>query len=87
MTYFDQQSNRFIYKLVTKRQKFDKPTHGKLELSLQRDNNTWNAINSEKRVIRKLGGGYEQIPWPAGHFDFFQTFCRAQEQQKTHSNR
>ena len=34
VTYFDQQHQRFVYNLVTKRRFFQKPTYGPLELSL-----------------------------------------------------
>ena len=35
VTYFDQQRQRFIYNLVTKRRFFHRPTFESLELSLQ----------------------------------------------------
>ena len=64
VTYFDQEHQRFIYNLVTKRRFFDKPTYGTLELSLQALKQHLKRHTIQKLAIPKHGCGYDQLHWP-----------------------
>ena len=60
VTYFDQQHQRFIYNLVTKRPFFHKPTYKTVELSLQTLKQHLQRHNMQELEIPKLGCGYDQ---------------------------
>ena len=64
VTCFDQQRQRFIYNLVTKRQIFHKPTYETLELSLRALKRHLECHNICELAIPKLGCGYDQLHWP-----------------------
>ena len=74
VTYFDQQHQRFIYNLVTKRQFFQKPTYETLELSLQALKQHLKRHNIQKLEIPKLGCGYDQLHWPKVFSILFNVF-------------
>ena len=57
VTYIDQQHQRFIYNLVTKRQFFHKPTYSTLEMSLHAIKQHLQRHNIHDLAIPKLGCG------------------------------
>ena len=57
VTYFDQQHQRFIYNLVTKRRFFQKPTYETLELSLHALKRPLKRHNIHELAIPKLECG------------------------------
>ena len=63
VTYFNQQHQRFIYNLVTKRRIFHKPTYETLELSLQALKQHLQRHNVQELAIPKLGCGYDKLHW------------------------
>ena len=74
VTYLDQQHQRFIYNLVTKRRFFHKPTYATLELSLQALKRHLKRHNIHELAIPKLGCGYDQLHWPAVFSLLFKVF-------------
>ena len=64
VTYFNQQHQRFIYNLVTKRRFFHKPTYETLELSLHALKRRLKRHNMQELAIPMLGYGYDQLHWP-----------------------
>ena len=74
VTYFDQQHQRFIYNLVTKRRFFQKPTYETLELSLHALKRHLKRHNIHESAIPKLGCGYDQLHWPTVFSFFFNVF-------------
>ena len=74
VTYFDQQHQRFIYNLVTKRRFFHKPIYETLELSLQALKQHLQRHNIQELAIPKLGCGYDQLHWPKVFSIFFKVF-------------
>ena len=77
VTYFDQQRQRFIYNLETKRRFFHKPTYETLELSLHALKPHLERHNICEIAIPKLGCGYDQLHWP-NFFRFYSNFFRVQ---------
>ena len=61
VTYFDQQYQRFVYNLATKRRFFRKPTNGTLELSLHALKRHLKRHDIHELAIPKLGCGYDQL--------------------------
>ena len=74
LTYFDQQHQRFLYNLVTKRQFFPKPTYETLKLSLHTLKQHLKRHNIYELVIPKLGCGYDQLHWPTVFSISFKVF-------------
>ena len=74
VTYFDQQYQRFVYNLVTKRQFFHKPTYDTLELSLQALKQHLQRHNMQELAIPKLGCGYDKLHWPTVFSILFKVF-------------
>ena len=74
VTYFDQQRQRFIYNLVTKRQFFHKPTYETLELSLHALKRHLKRHEVHELAIPKLGCGYDQLHWPTVFSILFEVF-------------
>ena len=74
VTYFDQQHQRFIYNLVTKRRFFYEPTYGTLELSLQALEQHLKRHNIHELAIPTLGCGYDQLHWPTVFSILFKVF-------------
>ena len=74
VTYFNQQHQRFIYNLVTKRRFFDKPTYETLELSLQALKQHLQCHNMQELTIPKLGCGYDKLHWPTVFSILFKFF-------------
>ena len=74
VTYFDQQHQRFIYNLVTKRRFFHKPTYATLELSLQALKRHLKRHIIHELANPKLGCGYDQLHWPAVFSILFKVF-------------
>ena len=74
VTYFDQQHQSFIYNLETKRQFFQTPTYGTLELSLQALKRHLKCHNIHDLAIPKLGCGYDQLHWPTVFSILLQVF-------------
>ena len=80
--YFDQQHQRFIYNLVTKRNFFNKPTYETLELSLQALKQHLKLHNIHELAFPKFGCGYDQLHWPTVFSILFKVFFRF----KAHNN-
>ena len=74
VTYFDQQHQRFIYNLVTKRRFFHKSTYETLELSLQALTQHLKRHDFPEPTFPKLGCGYDQLHWPTVFFNYIQSF-------------
>ena len=74
VTYFDQQHQRSIHNLETKRRFFRKPTYETLELSLQALKRHLKRHNVYELAIPKLSCGYDQLHWPAVPWIFFKVF-------------
>ena len=74
VTYFDQQHQRFIYNLVTKKQSFHKSTNATLQLSLQALKGHLNRHNIHELVIPKPGCDYDHLHWPAVFSILFKVF-------------
>ena len=84
VAYFNQ-SNRYLCNFLTKRQFFDKPTYGTLELSLQALKQHLKRRNIQEVAIPKLGCGYDQLHW-ATVLPFYLKFFRAQTSQLQYSS-
>ena len=74
VTYFNQQHQRFLYNLVTKRRFFHKPTYETLELSLQAIKQHLQRHNVQEFAIPKLGCGYDKLHWPTNFSIPFKVF-------------
>ena len=75
VTYIDQQHQRYIYNLVTKRRFFHKPKYATLELSLQALKRHLKRHNIYKLAIPIIGCGYDQLHcWPTVFSLLFKVF-------------
>ena len=75
VTYFDQQYQRFVYNLVTKRLFFfQKPTYGTVELSVHALKRHLKRHDFHELAIPKLGCGYDQLHWPTVFSTLFKVF-------------
>ena len=73
-TYFDQQQQRFIYILSTKRHFFQKTNYEKLELSLQKLRQHLKRHNIQQLAILKFACGCDQLNWPTSFSILFNVF-------------
>ena len=74
ITYFDQQHQRFIYILATKRQFLQKPTNETLERSLQALKQNLKRRNIQELAFPKLRCAYDQLHWPTLSSILFKVF-------------
>ena len=74
VTYFDQQNQRFIYNLLTRRRFFHKHTYETLELSLHALKQHSKRLNTPELAFPGLGCGYDQLHWPTVFSILFKIF-------------